>query len=107
MKTTVIGLGLIGGSIALDLRKAGLATEVVGIDLNPLNASKAVELGLVKRIENEGIAISTADLIILAIPVNALSQLLPVSFGFDQEKDGRHRYGINKANDLSRYYKSS
>jgi len=77
MKTTVIGLGLIGGSIALDLRKAGLATEVVGVDLNPLNAAKAVELGLVKRIENEGIAISTADLIILAIPVNALSQLLP------------------------------
>ena len=77
MKTTVIGLGLIGGSIALDLRRAGLTTELVGIDLNPGNASRAVELGLVDKIENEGTAISTADLIVLAIPVNALSQLLP------------------------------
>ena len=40
MKTTVIGLGLIGGSIALDLRKAGLATELVGIDLNPEHAAQ-------------------------------------------------------------------
>jgi prephenate dehydrogenase len=77
MKTTVIGLGLIGGSMALDLRKAGIATEIVGVDLNTANASKALELGLVDRIENEGTAISSAELIILAIPVNALSQLLP------------------------------
>jgi prephenate dehydrogenase len=76
MKTTVIGLGLIGGSIALDLRRSGLATELVGIDLNPVNASRAVELGIVDKIENEA-AISSADLVVLAIPVNALSQLLP------------------------------
>ncbi|HET6545065.1 MAG TPA: prephenate dehydrogenase [Chryseolinea sp.] len=77
MKTTVIGLGLIGGSIALDLRSSGLATELIGIDLNPDNASRAVELGLVDKIDIEGTAISTADLVVLAIPVNALSQLLP------------------------------
>jgi prephenate dehydrogenase len=77
MKTTVIGLGLIGGSMALDLRKAGIATEIVGVDLNPDNASKAIALGLVDKIESEDTAISTADVIILAIPVNALSQLLP------------------------------
>jgi prephenate dehydrogenase len=77
MKTTVIGLGLIGGSIALDLRKAGLATEIVGIDLSPSNGSRAVELGLVDRIESEGAALASSDLVVLAIPVNALSQLLP------------------------------
>jgi prephenate dehydrogenase len=77
MKTTVIGLGLIGGSMALDLRKAGIATEIVGVDLNPENAAKAIKLGLVDKIEDEGKAISTADLVILAIPVTALSQLLP------------------------------
>lgn len=63
--------------MALDLRKAGIATELVGIELNPANAGRAVELGLVDRIENEGTAISTADLVIVAIPVNALNQLLP------------------------------
>jgi prephenate dehydrogenase len=77
MKTTIIGRGLIGGSIAIDLRKSGLATELVGIDLNPAYAVKAVELGLVDKIETEEKAIANADLIILAIPVSALSQLIP------------------------------
>ena len=77
MKTTIIGLGLIGGSMAIDLRKSGLATEIVGIDLNQAHASKAVELGLVDKIETEDKAIANADLIILAIPVGALSQLIP------------------------------
>lgn len=77
MKTTIIGLGLIGGSIAIDLRKSGLATELVGIDLNPAHAKKAVELGLVDNIETEDKAIASSDLIILAIPVSALSQLIP------------------------------
>lgn len=63
--------------MAIDLRKTGIATEIVGVELNPVNAQKAVSLGLVDRIENEGTAISTADLVVLSIPVNALSQLLP------------------------------
>lgn len=77
MKTTIIGLGLIGGSIAIDLRKSGIATDIVGIDLNQAHATKAVELGLIDRIETEDKAIANADLIILAIPVSALVQLIP------------------------------
>ncbi|MEO7989097.1 MAG: prephenate dehydrogenase [Chryseolinea sp.] len=77
MKTTIIGLGLIGGSIAIDLRKAGVATEIVGIDRNVDHAAKAVELGIVDKIESEDKALSTSDLIITAIPVNAMCQLLP------------------------------
>lgn len=77
MKTTIIGLGLIGGSIAIDLRKSGMVTELVGIDLNNEHATKALELGLVDRIDTEGKSISTSDLIVMAIPVSALSQLLP------------------------------
>ena len=77
MKVTIIGLGLIGGSIAIDLRKSGLATELAGIDLNPAHTKKAIELGLVDKSESEDKAIATSDLIILAIPVSALSQLIP------------------------------
>lgn len=77
MKVTVIGLGLIGGSIALDLRKTGIATELVGIDQNSDNASKAVKLGLVDKVLSEEKAIQQADLIVVAIPVNAVCQLLP------------------------------
>ncbi|SHG86223.1 prephenate dehydrogenase [Chryseolinea serpens] len=77
MKTTVIGLGLIGGSIALDLKKAGLASEVIGLEQNAAHAARAVELGLVDRIGEKEEALTTSDLIILAIPVNALGKLLP------------------------------
>ena len=76
MKITIIGLGLIGGSIAIDLRKAGIASEINGVDLNTNHASKALELGIIDRIETET-AIASADLVILAIPVNALGQLIP------------------------------
>ncbi len=78
MKTTVIGLGLIGGSIALDLKRAGLASELVGMDLNPEHARKALELGLVDSLATEDESLSNSDLVVLAIPVNALSKLLPL-----------------------------
>jgi prephenate dehydrogenase len=77
MKATIIGLGLIGGSMALDLKKAGLVTELTGIDLNKDHAAKALELDLVCEIDTEGKTIATADLIIISIPVSVLSQLLP------------------------------
>jgi len=77
MKVTIIGLGLIGGSMAIALRKKELATELFGIDLNPENARKALELGLVDKILPEDEALSKADLVILAIPVNATCAFLP------------------------------
>ena len=77
MKVTIIGLGLIGGSMAIALRKTGLASELFGIDLNPENAKKALELGLVDKILPEDEALSKADLAILAIPVNATCAFLP------------------------------
>ncbi len=77
MKVAVVGIGLIGGSIALDLRKAGLTTEIVGVDLNSRNAERAVELGIVDRIEMEDRALSSSDMIILSIPVGAICALLP------------------------------
>src|SRR4051812_48336301 len=77
MKTAIIGLGLIGGSMALDLRKAGLATSLVGIDASAANGLKAVELGIVDKIEDEDKALSTSDLVIVAIPVNASRAFLP------------------------------
>lgn len=78
MKTTVIGLGLIGGSIAMDLKKSGIASEVVGVDLNPEHGRKALKLGLVDSIQTVEESMPTSDLVIMAIPVNALSKVLPL-----------------------------
>ncbi|MBT1702748.1 prephenate dehydrogenase [Chryseosolibacter indicus] len=76
MKTTVIGVGLIGGCIAIDLRKSGLATKLVGVDQNPAHATKAVELGLVDETTTLEEAIADADIIITAIPVNAIRSVI-------------------------------
>ncbi len=77
MKITIVGLGLIGGCMGIDLRKAGIASEILGVDLNPEHSRKAVALGLVDKIEAEDIALAQADVVILAIPVNTMSALLP------------------------------
>jgi prephenate dehydrogenase len=77
MKVTIVGLGLIGGCMGIDLRKAGVATSLVGVDLNEDHGRQAVALGLVDRIEPEDKALAWADVVLLAIPVNTMSALLP------------------------------
>jgi prephenate dehydrogenase len=77
MKITIIGLGLIGGSLAKDLRLAGFATELVGIDSSKSHAIQALELGLVDRIEPFEKGIKKADLVIIAIPVDKELEVLP------------------------------
>ncbi len=77
MKVTIVGLGLIGGCMGIDLRRAGIATSLVGVDLNEDHGKQAVELGLVDRVESEDKALAWADVVLLAIPVNTMSALLP------------------------------
>ncbi len=76
MKTTIIGLGLIGGSMAKDLRKSKFATELIGIDINETHAKKAVEIGLVDRIESLEKGIKNSDIVIIAIPVDKELKIL-------------------------------
>ena len=76
MKLTVVGLGLIGGSIAMDLRKAGFATEITGVDLSPENAQEALRLGIIDRIESLENAVSHADMVVIAIPVDKVLKSL-------------------------------
>jgi len=75
MKTTIVGLGLIGGSIGIDLRKTGIATKLSGVELNKENAKRAVERGLVDDVLSLEDAVK-ADLIITAIPVNSIRTLV-------------------------------
>jgi len=77
MRTTIIGLGLIGGSIAKDLRKTSFATELIGVDINEKHATQALELGLVDRIETLEKGVSETDIVIIAIPVDKELQILP------------------------------
>ena len=70
MIIAIIGLGLIGGSLAIDIRKQKIATKIIGVDRSTKNAEDALSLGLVDEIASFNKAISNADLIIIAIPVD-------------------------------------
>jgi len=72
-RVAVIGLGLIGGSLALELKKR-FDWTVIGVDSNKENAQKALELGIVDTISDLSI-IKTVDIVILAVPVNYAPQL--------------------------------
>lgn len=75
-KVTVVGLGLIGGSIAKDLR-AQMNLEVTGVDASETHCEKALDLGLVDAILPIEDAVKTAEIIIVAIPVNAIEKIVP------------------------------
>ncbi|WP_298366238.1 prephenate dehydrogenase [uncultured Lutibacter sp.] len=72
-KLVVIGLGLIGGSLALDLKKRG-NFKVYGMDQNPAHIKKSIELGVIDE-EISFADITNADVIIIAVPVNVVAGL--------------------------------
>jgi prephenate dehydrogenase len=78
MKTVVIGVGLIGGSMAKDLRSAGIATSIVGVDANAEHGKRAIELGIVDAIAPLEDSLRGAELVIITIPVNAIQKILPI-----------------------------
>lgn len=79
IRTAIIGLGLIGGTLAWALRDHELSDYIIGVDLNEDHANRALALGLVDIILPFKEAVAKADLIILATPVTiAASQLVDI-----------------------------
>jgi len=76
-RIAIVGVGLIGGSLALQLNEKGLASKLIGVDSNRDHQKKALELGLVDEIMELNEAIDNSDVVILAIPVDAMIKLLP------------------------------
>lgn len=74
---SVIGLGLIGGSIALDLKKSGFASKIIGVDKSKLHEKQALELSIADAIMSLEEAVCASDLIILSTPVDVSMKLLP------------------------------
>ncbi len=77
MKIAIIGLGLMGGSIALGLRRSSFASEFIGVDKNTSNTLTALDLNIVDSIStiNE---LPKVDIIILAIPIDSIKEMLPI-----------------------------
>lgn len=73
-KLVVIGLGLIGGSLALDLKKR-LNYTIYGIDTNEEHIKKALELGIIDK-KGEHKDLKDAEVVIVATPVNSIASVL-------------------------------
>ena len=68
---TIVGVGLISGSLSLALKDKGLAKKVIGVSRSEASAKKALELGLIDEALPLEEAVRQADLIYVAIPVDA------------------------------------
>lgn len=70
----VVGVGLIGGSLALALRRANLVGEVVGVGRSRANLDVALARGILDRGGNDPALVAGCDLVVLATPVAALAR---------------------------------
>ncbi len=77
MKVCIIGIGLIGGSLGLSLKRNGFAAEIIAVDKNEDHLAQAIRLGIADRALELSDAVAQSELIILAIPVNASLRILP------------------------------
>ncbi len=76
-KIVLFGVGLIGGSFALALKQRVAATQIVGVERNPVALARAVELGIIDSASNDlAAALTGADLIVVAAPVAQTGAIL-------------------------------
>jgi prephenate dehydrogenase len=75
-RLAIVGVGLIGGSLALALKQAGAVGHVVGCGRNQKNLDKAVQLGLIDSYEESiSDAVKGADIVVLAVPLGAMQSV--------------------------------
>lgn len=77
MTVTIVGIGLIGGSLAITLKENGFASRIIGVDVSQDNLDKAIRRRLIDEDKTLEEAIAISDLIVLSTPVDAMLHLLP------------------------------
>ena len=96
MTITIIGPGLIGGSIAIGLRACGFATRIIGVDSNPAHAEQALKMGLVDVVLPLDEAVRASRIIVVATPVDSLLTLLPQVLDLVDQEQGVLDVGSTK-----------
>ena len=85
MTLTIIGIGLIGGSMAITLKENGFADHIIGVDVSQDNLDKAVRRRLIDEDMPLEEAVPRSDMILVATPVDVMLDLLPALL--DQVQD--------------------
>ena len=76
-KVCIIGLGLIGGSIGLAMKRSKISNQIIGFARSNSTLKRAIELGLVDKVkDNLEDAVNDCDLIILATPLSTFKKLV-------------------------------
>lgn len=98
LTVTIIGTGLIGGSIAIALREKKIAGRIIGVDASEAHRQKALQLNLVDEVLDLKDAIAVSQLVIIAVPVDASEELLPQVLDLVQTQVvmdvGSTKYGV-------------
>jgi len=75
-RLTIIGVGLIGGSLARALKRAGACGEVVGCGRNTSHLQQAIDLGVIDRYDTHPAnAVKNADIVVLAVPLGTMAPM--------------------------------
>ena len=75
-RLTIIGVGLIGGSLARALKRKGLCAEVVGCGRNLENLQLGVQLGVIDRYTTQPAeAVADADMVVVAVPLRTMASI--------------------------------
>lgn len=77
MVVTIVGIGLIGGSMAKDMRRTGFADKFIGVDASANNAERALELGIIDQVMQLEEAVPLSDVVVVSTPVDVIQRVLP------------------------------
>ncbi|WP_293942656.1 MULTISPECIES: prephenate dehydrogenase [unclassified Sphingobacterium] len=77
MNIAIVGVGLIGGSVAIRLKETKFCSKIIGVDKSEKNLDKAKQIGFIDEAMTLEEAIKTCKVLILTIPVDAILQVVP------------------------------
>ena len=102
----IIGLGLIGGSMAIDLKRRGFATTVLGVEADPVHAAAAEKMGLADELDSYEDCIGRSDIVVIAVPVGTAVKMLPDILDRFQAAGARDKIVIDTCSTKSRIVRS-
>ncbi len=97
MKISIIGVGLLGGSFTLGLKSVEAGHHFIGVDSSNENAFIATKLGIVDQVMDFDEAIKMSDLVVLATPVDIITEMLPKALDLIHEDSMLIDLGSTKA----------
>lgn len=103
----IIGLGLIGGSMAIDLKRRGFTDKVLGVEADPVNAAAAEKMGLADEIVGFDECVRGSDIVVIAIPVGAAVKMLPQVLDIFKEEGNGGKIVIDTCSTKSNIVRSA